>query len=42
MYAFEQTAFPNTHELIQLSAVMIVLSLFIHVLSPYQVQKKLD
>ncbi|TDO82806.1 NhaP-type Na+/H+ or K+/H+ antiporter [Flavobacterium chryseum] len=42
MYAFEQTEFPNAHELIQLSAVIIVLSVFIHGLSASTLQKKLD
>lgn len=42
MYAFEQTEFPNTHELIQLSAAIIVLSIFIHGLSSFILQKKLE
>lgn len=42
MYAFEQTDFPNAAELIQLSAVVIVLSVFIHGLSASALQKKLD
>jgi NhaP-type Na+/H+ or K+/H+ antiporter len=42
MYAFEQTDFPNAHELIQLSAVIIALSVFMHGLSASALQKKLD
>lgn len=42
MYAFEQTDFPNAHELIQLSAVIIAISVFIHGLSASALQKNLD
>jgi len=42
MYAFGETDFPNSHELIQLSAIIIALSVFIHGLSASALQKRLD
>ncbi|TXF79581.1 cation:proton antiporter [Chryseobacterium sp.] len=42
MYAFAQTDFPNSTELIQVTAMVIVLSVLIHGLSAAAIQKKLD
>ena len=42
MYAFEETTFPNSAELIHVSVVVIVLSVLIHGLSALTTQKKLN
>nr|WP_294924482.1 sodium:proton antiporter [uncultured Flavobacterium sp.] len=42
MYAFEKADFPNSYELIQVSTVVIVLSVFLHGISAATIQQKLD